>query len=1042
MSSRVHSLLRASAGTGKTFRLSSRFLELMFLEVDPARVLATTFTRKAAGEILDRVLERLVDAARDEKALAELNDSMDAVTVTRSDCEAMLSKLTRRIDRFKIKTLDAFFVNLAQLFSLDLGMTPGWTILDESSDRQLREEALSQLIEAADRSELVDLLRNLSGSAAARQIRAGLDSAVGAGRGAFLESHAAAWDCFDPGKGFDEARVKAIGETLRTYPIPTTKAGTPAKRWVGAIEKLAAAFESADWKGVLASTVVAKHLEGLPYDRHPIDAEIMQPVAEHAVQQCLVVLSRKNKAIYDFLDQFEAHYDALKSGQAGYRFEDVPARIAPLGSSGFERLSERQLEMWFRLDSRIDHLLLDEFQDTSPVQWRILSNLAEEILGEDTGERSLFVVGDVKQSIYSWREAEPRLLLNLEKRFKEFQAESSAECYSTEAMSKSYRSSRIVLETVNRVFLKIGECDAIDEGPRSEAASEWNENFQEHIAAKPRPGCAYLLQAPDSESSTPEISVLRLAMDRIAAISKEAPHCTVGILLRRNKYISKCINMLRERGIRASGEGGNKLTDSAAVQQMLSVLHLADHPDDTLAAFHVATSPLGAALNLEDDAPEEDRRSLARNLRLKLAENGYGATLSEWVARCDPHDYSDWDHRRLAQLVDLAFSFDAEANLRPSTFVKFVQAESVEDPSSARVKVMTVHASKGLEFDVVVLPELSGKPFLRSAIVSARDDENLTAPLAGVSSTAGEALMKSNPELEALWRAGEQTNTHEFLSVLYVAMTRAVHRLEMVLQPPPKESKSMTAASILREMLEAGEPDEDGVLWAHPENDAAWFPAPKKSAEVSEQVTPVEFKLPGGARSLSRKSPSSHEATGTVNGARLLEHRPALAATRGLLFHRWYEEIEWLEEFTAGDEHLVQLGLRIEYDEALVRSTLADFRSSLELPEIQTLLTRGSRDITAVWRERDFSLILPDDDGRDVLWNGTFDRVVLTPDTAEIIDFKTDQIDADQVAARAASHAPQLAAYERVLERMLGSQALRIERKLAFVHPGVVTTLS
>jgi len=199
--------------------------------------------------------------------------------------------------------------------------------------------------------------------------------------------------------------------------------------------------------------------------------------------------------------------------------------------------------------------------------------------------------------------------------------------------------------------------------------------------------------------------------------------------------------------------------------------------------------------------------------------------------------------------------------------------------------------------------------------------------------------------------------------------------------------------------------------------------------------------MQGGARDLSRQSPSSHEGGEARSGASLLEARSDKAATRGLLFHRWFEEIEWLEEFTATDEELMQLGLRIERDDAVVRATLADFRKSLEHEDIKNLLTRGTREIEAVWRECSFSLVMPDENGVDVLWNGTFDRVVLTAEGAEIIDFKSDHISTDQVEVRAQSHAPQLAAYERVLTKMLDPRKLGIERTLAFVHPGVVTHL-
>jgi len=301
--------------------------------------------------------------------------------------------------------------------------------------------------------------------------------------------------------------------------------------------------------------------------------------------------------------------------------------------------------------------------------------------------------------------------------------------------------------------------------------------------------------------------------------------------------------------------------------------------------------------------------------------------------------------------------------------------------------------------------------------------------------------MRGNPQLESLWRSVQMTDTEEFLSLIYVAMTRAVHRLEMIVQHPPKKANSLTPARVLRAALGAGEPDENRVVWAHPENQEPWFDEAKEDPQVDPTPVSALGILPGGARGLPRTSPSSHDGGTTRHGARLLEARSDQAAVRGLLFHRWFEEIEWLEDFVATDEELMELGLRINRNEESVRATLAEFRQSLEEVSIKSLLTRGDREVEAVWRERSFSLILPDESGVDTLWNGTFDRVVLTVDNAEIIDFKSDHITADQVKARAQSHAPQLAGYERVLVEMLAPRALCIDRKLAFVHPGVVFTL-
>ena len=144
------------------------------------------------------------------------------------------------------------------------------------------------------------------------------------------------------------------------------------------------------------------------------------------------------------------------------------------------------------------------------------------------------------------------------------------------------------------------------------------------------------------------------------------------------------------------------------MQIVLSAMTLADHPGDRVARFHVAHSPLGPVVGIADHANElAAHRAMAR-LRRQLIDDGYGRTLYAWAQilshQCDEHDL-----RRLEQLVALGYTFGERAGVRPGEFVAYVEKTKVEDPTATRVRVMTVHQAKGLEFDIVVLPELDGR---------------------------------------------------------------------------------------------------------------------------------------------------------------------------------------------------------------------------------------------------------------------------------------------------------------------------------------------
>ena len=1036
-----HRLILASAGTGKTYQLTGQFLALLMGGVEPQRILATTFTRKAAGEILDRVLRRLVDGATDDGARAELNAQL-GTSFSAEQYQERLVELARGLDRFRIRTLDAFFVQLGRLFALDLGLPADWSIVDEVEDKRIRREAIARALDGADRASIVELLRNLQKADASRSIEYVLLAAVNDGRDAFLESDPEAWELIRPPAGLNEEQLAETLAAIEGMELPTTKAGAPVKHWVNARDEMLARASRSRWEALFEVGFVGKVLRGeTDFARHLITKEvrgIVEPLVRHAAHVLIADLVRQNIATRDWLERFETAYGSTKRDERAYRFEDIPKALAPASGEAVE-----ESELWYRLDARIDHLLLDEFQDTAPAQWRILERLASECLADGTGERSFFCVGDVKQSIYGWREAEPRLLSQMAQRYPVLDP--------PEHLVKSYRSSHLVLDTVNRAFADLATSPALRDRPvHQDAARGWSEGYEAHESAKELPGAAWLVEAPEVEDSDEaELSVLRLAAERAAKMAHEAPRATIGILLRRNKHIARLIYLLRQSGVLASGEGGNPLTDSSAVLHFVSVLHLADHPSDSAAAFHVASSPLGAALGLKVSSSRDEVRDVSRSIRRRLLEEGYGGFCTQLLETVrESAAYGAWDRKRFDQLVDLAHAFDHRAGLRPGALVDYIRDTQVEDPSATRVKVMTVHAAKGLEFDAVVLPELD-EPF------SAREPRFLTyrpdpaGRLEAVSNARKRDICDLDPEgLGVLRTEQDDRDFREALCILYVAMTRAVHRLDMIVQHRKRRDVPRSYSGLLKNAFGAGMPDEEGVLWRHEDNAEPWYTPElaeeSSGSELTERAVP-SFKPSTGPRAMPRKSPSGEEGDGSVFVEHLLRSQHAAARTRGSLIHRWLEEIEWLEDFEATDEDLLELGATIEPDAEERRRRLEDFRRLLESPATRALLGREQQKNASaelrVERERAFSVVAPDATGAECLWTGAMDRVVVhevdgVAVRAEVIDYKTDAVEGDRLDARVDFYRPQIEVYRRVCARMTGLEEEQVACRLLFLAAG------
>jgi ATP-dependent exoDNAse (exonuclease V) beta subunit len=351
----------------------------------------------------------------------------------------------------------------------------------------------------------------------------------------------------------------------------------------------------------------------------------------------------------------------------------------------------------------------------------------------------------------------------------------------------------------------------------------------------------------------------------------------------------------------------------------------------------------------------------------------------------------------------------------------------------------------------VLLPELDvsmtnqGAKMLRSRPDPERE-------LAGVSIAPSAAVCALDPEGLAKLRHEEEARyVQEALCLLYVAMTRAAHRLDLIVRPKGTRTTTLSWATVLRDALgrqpsaETGDEPIAGarLLWRHPDSSAVWWAEPddRTAGEAAREARIPVFAQPAAPRDLPRKSPSAEEGGHAVDVRDVLRARRAGGFARGTLIHRWLEEVGWLEDFDVADAALDEVGLAIEPDAARRAEALRAFRAALGRSGLRALLARPEGDVE-LWRERAFSEVVVED-GAEVLWSGAFDRVVLVREggriaRAEVIDFKTDRVAAGEIDERAEFYAPQLASYRRVLARMTGLPAGAVVGTLAFVEADVV----
>ncbi len=1058
-----HTVIRASAGTGKTYQLTNRFIGLLAAGVPAERILATTFTRKAAGEIQDRVLLRLAQAASDAKSCQELASAIGDKSLTQSRARELLKHTAKNLHRLRVGTLDSYFLQIAGGFSLELGLPAGWTICDELIDQNIRDEAIEEVLGRGKLAELLTLVNLLAKGEAVRSISRIIEDTVTSLFVLYRQTDAAAWERVPQAKGLADDELQAIIGKLQLYLLTD-------KNFAKARDADLALLSAADWKEFIGKGIAAKLLDGESiYYRKPIPpdlAAIYEPLLKQAQSVLVGQVAQQTEATHKLLARFAEHYADLQSQQRALRFDDVTHRLAIAAAAA-------DPGQWaFRLGGAIEHLLLDEFQDTAPVQWQVLRPLAQRLTGtstrrasEDIPTRSVseglcssfFCVGDTKQAIYGWRGG-------LAEIFDALDGELAG--LAKDTLATSYRSSQPVIDAVNQVFSNLTNHPNLDKLHAGIAA--WQQQFPPHSTAKGNlPGYVQLEFAPAAgDDEDHDDRTYAFAADAIARHVADAPQCSVGVLVRTNAAVARMIFLLRRLGIPASEEGGNPLFDSPAVEVILSLLALADHPGDKVARFHLAHSPLAGALALSNHADDRAAAELARRLRRQLLDEGYGPVVFEYARRlaavCDARDQS-----RLQQLVELAFDYQAASTLRTRDFIELVQSRRIADPSAADVRVMTIHQAKGLEFDVVVLPELDGQIAGQPPpLVVGRPGP--TQPIDVVVRYASEAVRKFlSPRLQELFEDDARRKVFESLCVLYVAMTRAVHCLHMIVPPPRANERSLpkTFAGLLRTTLGSGQ--TAGVLYQT--GDPTWFaklpkPQPVSSADDAPAAIRLAPPRPDRERGLERTSPSSLEGGRKVTIGKLLESKFD-AYEYGSLIHAWMEQLEWLEDGWPSDERLFAIACkaapRLALDRAKLVSDLDRLREQLAAKPIAAMLSRKFYDKPAnlnladpsaaswkpgeieleVQRERSFAVRSGDE-----ILSGSIDRLVLIRRggnviAADVLDYKTDAIapgNQSLLAEKTAFYGPQLNAYRLAVSKLYRLDERRIGARLIFLNPGTV----
>ena len=1068
-----HQIIRASAGTGKTFALSNRYLQLLFSGVQCHSILATTFSRKGAGEILDRIIRRLSDAALSDAAAANLASEI-GIELDRPLAATILHQLLGNLHRLEVSTLDSFFNRVAKAFSLEIGLPPTWDIVDEQKIALLEDESIQQVLQD---DSVLDLLHMLSKGEASRRVASMIRDTVRNAYLIFRESGPEAWDRLEP-QGFKLSDDQINGLLDEIHAVSTDKKNL-AKHW-GVITE---AVEASDWSGLIELTAFKNFVQGNPrYSRTKLTPEMLS-VFNRLLPHCQDFISKQiihsNRSTSNLLQPFGEMLEQAKDITGSLRFEDVTERLQAF------------VKMWdtdhfsFRLDNQIKHLLLDEFQDTSPSQWNVLEPFAQKVVAQTDGSRSFFCVGDMKQAIFGWRGGVAEIFDVVDRTLPNLTP--------SPPLAKSYRSSQVVIDLVNDVFENIEKYSCGD--PLiDQAVHSWPQWFSKHSTARDDlKGYVTLEMAPECDQQAKRVegrkdffrnqNLNKTTVKRIRQLVRELPaDKTIGVLVRRNKEVTELISQLREVGVPASEEGGSLLTDSVAVELVLSAIRLSDHPGDSLARFHLSHSPLAETFGLEpeSDANAKENAASARigaaKLRKQLIDDGYGPVV-EFLARKLVDQSTKRETERLQQLIRAAYDrpIDVLKELRPGNFVEYIREEvKVSGQNSANVRVMTIHRSKGLEFDVVVLPyQLSSRGWAGQTPSVVVGRQSPTAPIDIASRYVGEGKRALLPkDFQALFDDDRQQSVREAMCVLYVMLTRAVHAVHILVSHGAKPDHKSPAGVLVSTLTDGNR--SEGTL--HEKGDPKWYQTDSQvTTEPDDPHQLSTFYLPGkiqltpavvskkvtSQRGLPKILPSLVSEGDQVDLSQAFQSWGNLASLeRGRILHGCFENLAWADENLPTADQLESFLRSLAPTVADFQPYMDDFYRLLDKPKIKNLFSRRGYEKTYM------GLAMVDDDHVAIepsrvtvcterrfavatetgFLQGVIDRMVLIHCGdqligADIIDLKTERFDSSQLHDHINRHRPQLQAYRTAAATFLKLPEDRISTRLVFIESGQIVNL-
>ena len=1081
--------LSANAGSGKTRVLTDRVARLLLDKVEPQHILCLTYTKAAASEMQNRLFKRLGEWAMMEddalrSALRDLGVLKEIPAEQLREARTLFAQAIETPGGLKIQTIHSFCASLLRRFPLEAGVSPQFKEIEDRAAELLRADILDAMAEGPQAHLVADLAAHYTGESFAS-----LTQAITGKRELFDNLPEDLSPIFDVPEGFDldglprqvmdEAVARWMPEAIN---ILASQSAVTMKRVADALRLINFAEPTFGDLEKLKSQMLTQKMElrksfptkGAQNDLGPLLTpfeDLAQSVYEcHDLQMRARNLARTS-ALHSFAKVFITRYEAEKQRRGWLDFDDLILRARAL-------LNDPKVAAWvlYRIDGGIDHILVDEAQDTSPRQWDVIEKLADEFASgagarEDQTSRTLFVVGDKKQSIYSFQGADPREF-DLKRATFQQSLEEAHLSFQNQSLDYSFRSSPAILRAVDQTFNTVPEprMDApmthlafkdalpgrVDLWPLVEAnkddedEADWTDPVdrkspQHHTVILAEQIAAQIKYLVEGEHYIPDEAEDRSTIRR---------RITAGdflILVRGRKtgLFSEIIRACKAAKLPIAGADRLKVGAELAVRDIGALLSFLSTPDDALSLATALRSPLfgwseQALFTLAHGRPS--KKDLWQSLRTQ--EDSYPETLAilhDLRGQVDflrPYDLIEriltrhgGRYNLLARmgteaedgidaLLGQALAYERTEVPSLTGFLEWMQADDLEikrqiDSASDQIRVMTVHGSKGLEAPIVILPDTGRKDVSVKNDIITIDGVPIWKPNAP-DMTKGIATRID--ELKA-----EQTE--EGLRLLYVAMTRAEKWLILAAAGElPKDGKSwyqMTEEALGH--LNAV-PFVDGPSSGIRHEEQGWDDLPvvtvaPKSIEMPQLEPVFNTEPPAPPKRSDALSPSDLGGAKALGGEEGMDEEDA--KSYGSVVHMLLEHLAPL----ASDRRAVAA-------EQLLRNTNPIFA---ETALSETLAVLDNPVLTHVFAAETLAEVPVTADLGSQRMYGIIDRLIVTQDHILAIDFKTNRTVPDAPDACPEGLLRQMGAYAHALKAVYPNK--KVETAILWTYTGALMTL-